>query len=250
MRLPTIVLLSVAAIACGKTDSIQRDPLTGRPVRPSVFACLVSDHFINPVSIEALPGTVSDMNGWTRRFTARPVAAPGPAPFGCGFAPTRTVAFDDADSNRWWLLLSVVQDGADLTPALAPASGAMTISWVVQRSFARFWSISVEDSQGLLVAANLGGLLLGAGDAGGLAMTLGSDLAPTYQGDCGRTRDLAVVFSGGSDVTLRPGERSALPLAPGGVGVWNVDAYTWVGTPQCTDLTPFVSTLAWRASSS
>jgi hypothetical protein len=144
---------------------------------------------------------------------------------GCEFSPTRTVAFDDADGHRWWLLLSVVQDG-----------------------FARSWSLSIKDSQGLLLAVNPSQLLLGADDAGGLATTLGPDLAATYQGDCGRTRDLAVVFSGGSSVTLRPGERSSILLAPGAVNVWNVDAFDWVGAPSCTDLSPFLSTLAWRAS--
>jgi hypothetical protein len=249
MRVLSFVLLSVAAIACGKSEPVQSDPVTGRPVRPSVQACLVSDHYTNPVSIEELPGAVSGINGWTKRFAAQPVAAPGPAPAGCGFAPTRTVAFDDADGYRWWFLLAVVQDGTDMTPALPPPTGAMTITWVVQTSFDRYRSISIEDSQGLLLAANVGRLLLGPDDAGGLVMTLGADLTPTYQGDCGRTRELAVVFSGGSNVTLRSGERDALPLALGGASVWNVDAYTWVGTPQCTDLTQFVSTLAWRASS-
>jgi hypothetical protein len=249
MRLFLGVLASVAAIACGKSEPVQSDPVTGRPVRPSVQACLVSDHYTNPVSIEELPGAVSGINGWTKRFAAQPVAAPGPAPAGCGFAPARTVAFDDADGYRWWLLLSVVQDGTDMTPALAPASDSMAVTWVVQRSFARFWSISVEDSKGLLFAANLGQLLLSAGDAGGLATSIGSDLAPTYQGDCGRTRDLAVVFSGSSNVTLHPGERNAVILAPGAVSVRNVDAYDWVGAPSCTDLSRFVLTLAWRVPS-
>jgi hypothetical protein len=248
MRLAAIALLSVVAIACGTSEPLQADRVTGRPVRPSVQACLVSDHYTNPVSIEELPGAVSDINGWTKRFAAQSVAAPGPAPIGCGFAPTRTVAFDDADGYRWWLLLSVVQDGTDMTPALPPPTGAMTITWVVQASFDRYRSISIEDSQGLLLAANVGRLLLGPGDAGGLAMTLGADLTPTYQGDCGRTRELAVVFSGGSNVTLRPGERSSILLAPGAVSVWNVDAFNWVGAPSCTDLSPFISTLAWRAS--
>jgi hypothetical protein len=202
------------------------------------------------VSIQDLPGVVSDINGWTKRFAAQPVAAPGPAPMiGCEFSPTRTVAFDDADGYRWWLLLSVVQDGTDMTPALSPPTGAMTITWVVQNGFARSWSLSIEDSQGLLLAANPSQLLLGADDAGGLATTLGSDLAPTYQGDCGRTRELAVVFSGGSsNVTLRPGERSSILLAQGAVSVWNLEAYDWVGAPTCTDLSQFASTLAWRAS--
>jgi len=250
MRLLAIAWLLATASACGQANPVQGDPVTGRPLRPSTLACLVSDHLANPVNVDALPGTVSDVNGVTLRLAAQPIGAPGPAPFDCGLASPHTIAFEDAEGHRWWILYSIVQGGIDLTPALDQASGAMAVTWVVQRSFTRFSSFSVEDSKGLLVAANMGGLLLSGDDAGGLATTRGADLGPTFQGDCGRTREVTVLFSGAGTAALRPGEIGSLSLGASAVKVWNVDAYTWVGTPQCTDLTPLVSTLAWRAATS
>jgi hypothetical protein len=65
--------MRLAAIACGSSNPVQpvqSERVTGRPVRPSVQACLVSDHCTNPVSIQDLPGVVSDINGWTKRSAA------------------------------------------------------------------------------------------------------------------------------------------------------------------------------------
>jgi hypothetical protein len=242
MRRALLALVAVAAAACGGSIA----PVTARPVRPHVALCLATDRSEGVPAIDALPETVAETSRWTARIAGQAVADPGPSPSGCRFTPARTIAFDDAGGHRWWVSFSVLEGNTDVTPAVAPPSGALTFTWVVENSWARFESFSITDAAGLLVAANLGTLLLQAPDAGGLATARGTTLAPLYEGACGRSQDVSVTFSGAGEATLAPGEKALVPLGPGSVDVWNVDGLHWVVADRCSDLFDFNVTLAWR----
>ncbi|MFT3915719.1 MAG: hypothetical protein QM704_16870 [Anaeromyxobacteraceae bacterium] len=238
-------LLLLAACAGGAGQQAQDGPLPRRPLRPSLSSCVSLDGAPAP-SIERLPGAVRDASGWRARVTGTPVVPPPPAPLFCSRGASQTVGVDSG-GHRWVFGYALIDGGADVTPSLAPPSGEVTLTLRVEDSFAAFQSLALTDEGGMLAAVNAGALLLDPADTGGVVIEGKEAVAPTYSGDCGRTRDRVVSFDapGLPPAELRPGERAELGAA--GPNAWNVDAYTWLGTVSCTDLTEVAMTLAWRS---
>ena len=236
-RLPALAL----ALALPGTGCVSHEP-SPAPVRPQLSLCLETDR---PGGIESYPETIADGDGWTFRTAATVVADPVPAPCG-GWESPAGLAFDDAGGYRWSVWLAVrMPDGTQAPLSLAPVSGEITFTLRVAATWARDTGLAIVNGEGLVLASNLGLIVLEGADAGGLGLEARPRDHPVYQRECGRTRDIDVVFTGSETLTLSPGDSGSIALGSSTLNVWNVEAYEWVGQVQCTDLTTWIVTLAW-----
>lgn len=165
----------------------------------------------------------------------------------CRQAPTQLLRVLDEEGVTWTLGLTVQADGADFDGLDLAPDAQVQLQFSALQSFGETSGVVIEDSTGLVFAADEGqwGRALPDQVTPDLIVQVG-ERTLTLIGDCGTKEWGAIDFFATDEVqSLESGESDRLTVGASSLSVLNVGSFDYSET-TCTDVAGLQSWASWR----